>query len=137
MFQRSPSTSVHPLLAAFVGLVLVACSDPAQSQNVGGVDQSVDSVDMPETPKPYTAAVNMALNLYAALEYCDVGDDRLQKSKQRMIDLATMKMGATEAQFNAAFEAGLPVARKDAQANAAANPAEAKAFCETEREGVN
>lgn len=128
MFQRSPSALVQPLVAAFIGLALAVCSGPAQSQNV-------DDIDMPETPKRYTAVVNSTLNMYTALEHCDVGADRLQKFKQRMMAKATTQMGVTAAQFNAAFEAGLPAAREEVDAHATAKPAETKKFCETERAG--
>lgn len=130
MLQRGRSTSVHPLIALFVGLALTACSDPARSQDAGTTGTSAG------TPLQANAAVDTALNMYAALEYCDVDGDRLEKLKQDMKDLANQQRGTSSAEFDAAFEAGLPTARQAVESEAAANPAETKKFCQAERGGA-
>ncbi len=127
MIQRGTSTSVHPLAAMAIGLALTACSDPARSQDAGAA--SVPS----GMPNP---AVDTALNAYTALEYCDVDDDRLKELKRKMKDLANQQQGMSPAQFDAAFEARLPAARQATEANAATNPAEMEAGCETVRNGA-
>lgn len=135
MLQRGPSTSVHPLIAILVGLALTACSDPARSQGAAAgtpsSSQDTETAEMPTgAPNP---VVDTALNAYTALEYCDVDGDRLKGLKQKMKDLASQQQGMSSAQFDAAFEAGLPAARQATEANAAANPAEMEAGCEQAR----
>lgn len=129
MLQRGPSTSVHPLIAVLIGMALTSCSDSARSQ-----DAEAAGVPADMSNPALALVVDTALNTYAALEYCDVESDRLKKLKQDMGSLAEQQ-GIPSAQFDAAFEAGLPEARQTTEANAAANPAETKQFCDAERGG--
>lgn len=85
-------------------------------------------------PGMKTPAV-MAADMYAYLEFCDVDDERLQKVKQDMRNLAAKSPVGTPDSFDGAFAAALPAAREETQAEAAANPTQMEQNCEKERRG--
>lgn len=126
MNKCSAFLSTRLIMAMAIGLGLASFS--SQSVHAAGAVPA-------DTPTRASMILQMGLPTYAALEYCDVGEGRLDKMKQRMRKMASQQ-GVSAASFDAAFKAGLAKERKAVIANAAAHPEQTRKFCEAERGGL-
>lgn len=111
---------VLTLAMAVVALGLTATTAQAQTPPPGAF------------PPGMLGPAAMTADLYAALEYCEVDEDRLESFKN---DMRAKAQGIPPERFDEMFAAALPEARQEVEANAAAHPEETEQFCEIERGG--
>lgn len=127
-------------LAAFV---MAACSNPAHSQGGGEPGAAAAPVGEPQAVPGLppeliggSIAAKVAVSLYAGAEHCGASESQLEGIKQKSRDKAA-RNGVSPTDFDTAFQAELPAARKNVAGKAAVTPADEKArACEQMLGGI-
>ncbi|MGQ4660768.1 hypothetical protein [Lysobacter sp. F6437] len=128
------------MLAAFA---MAACSNPAHSQGAAEPGAAASPVGEPQgvpglPPELIggSIAAKVAVSLYVGAEHCGASESKLEGIKQKSKDKAA-RHGVSSADFDAAFQAALPAARKNVAEKAAVTPADEKArACEQMLGGI-